>query len=84
MVILKPYGVDYEETFSHVAYIIAIRVIIAITTFYEFDIWQMDVKTTVLNGYLTEEVYMEQPEGFFNPKYPNRVCELQQSIYELK
>nr|GEW79649.1 retrovirus-related Pol polyprotein from transposon TNT 1-94 [Tanacetum cinerariifolium] len=44
----------------------------------------MDVKTAFLNGYLNEEVYMEQPEGFVNPKYPNRVCKLKRSIYGLK
>ena len=44
----------------------------------------MDVKTTFLNGNLLEDVYMTQPEGFFNPKYPNRVCKLQRSIYGLK
>ncbi|GJW01537.1 retrotransposon protein, putative, ty1-copia subclass [Tanacetum coccineum] len=45
---------------------------------------QMDVKTAFLNGNLNEEVYMVQPEGFVNPKYPNRVCKLKCSIYELK
>ncbi|GJX00468.1 retrotransposon protein, putative, ty1-copia subclass [Tanacetum coccineum] len=40
--------------------------------------------TAFLNGYLNEEVYMEQPEGFVNPKYPNRVCKLKRSIYGLK
>ncbi|GKF18560.1 retrotransposon protein, putative, ty1-copia subclass [Tanacetum coccineum] len=44
----------------------------------------MDVKIAFLNGYLNEEVYMEQPEGFVNPKYPNRVCKLKCSIYGLK
>nr|GEZ79842.1 retrotransposon protein, putative, Ty1-copia subclass [Tanacetum cinerariifolium] len=44
----------------------------------------MDVKTAFLNGYLNEEVYMEQPEGFVNPKYPNRVCKMKRSIYGLK
>nr|GFA98062.1 hypothetical protein [Tanacetum cinerariifolium] len=43
-----------------------------------------NVKTTFLNGYLNEEVYMEQPEGFVNPKYPNRVCKLKRSIHGLK
>ncbi|GJU55697.1 retrotransposon protein, putative, ty1-copia subclass [Tanacetum coccineum] len=65
-------GIDYEETFSPVADIRAIRILIAITAFYDYEIWQMDVKTAFLNGYLSEEVYMEQPEGFVNPKYPNR------------
>ncbi|GJW96720.1 retrotransposon protein, putative, ty1-copia subclass [Tanacetum coccineum] len=76
--------IDYEETFSPVADIRAIRILIARAAFYDYEIWQMDVKTAFLNGYLSEEVYMEQPEGFVNPKYPNRVCKLKRSIYGLK
>ncbi|GJU86226.1 retrotransposon protein, putative, ty1-copia subclass [Tanacetum coccineum] len=76
--------IDYEETFSPVADIRAIRILIAIAAFYDYEIWQMDVKTAFLNGYLSEEVYMEQPEGFVNPKFPNRVCKLKRSIYGLK
>ena len=48
-----------------------------------FKIWQMDVKTAFLNGYLKEELYMMQPEGFVNPKGANKVCKLQQSIFGL-
>ncbi|GJT91919.1 retrotransposon protein, putative, ty1-copia subclass [Tanacetum coccineum] len=77
-------GIDYEQTFSPFADIRAIRILIAITAFYDYEIWQMDVKTAFLNGYLSEEVYMEQPEGIVNPKYPNRVCKLKHSIYGLK
>ncbi|GJZ23245.1 retrotransposon protein, putative, ty1-copia subclass [Tanacetum coccineum] len=77
-------GIDYEETFSLVADIRAIRILIAITAFYDYEIWQMDVKTAFLNGYLCEEVYMEQHEGFVNPKNPNRVCKLKHSIYGLE
>ncbi|GJY16942.1 retrotransposon protein, putative, ty1-copia subclass [Tanacetum coccineum] len=76
--------IDYEETFSLVADIRAIRILIAIAVFYDYEIWQMDVKTVFLNGYLSEEVYMEQPEGFINQKFPNRVCKLKRSIYGLK
>ncbi|GJW58924.1 retrotransposon protein, putative, ty1-copia subclass [Tanacetum coccineum] len=65
-------GIDYEETFSPVADIRAIRILIAIAAFYDYEIWQMDVKTAFLNGYLNEEVYMEQPEGFVSQKFPNR------------
>nr|GEW79417.1 retrotransposon protein, putative, Ty1-copia subclass [Tanacetum cinerariifolium]GEZ69928.1 retrotransposon protein, putative, Ty1-copia subclass [Tanacetum cinerariifolium] len=64
--------IDYEETFSLVADIRAIRILIAIAAYYDFEIWQIDVKTTFLNGYLNEEIYMEKPKGFVNPKYPNR------------
>nr|GEZ77322.1 hypothetical protein [Tanacetum cinerariifolium] len=60
----QTYGVDYEETFSPVADIRAIRILIAIAAYYDYEIWQMDVKTAFLNGFLDEEIYMEQPEGF--------------------
>ncbi|GKD33855.1 retrotransposon protein, putative, ty1-copia subclass [Tanacetum coccineum] len=56
-------GIDYEETFSHVADIRAIRILIAIAAFYDYEIWQMNAKTAFLNGYFNEEVYMEQPEA---------------------
>ncbi|GJY67616.1 retrotransposon protein, putative, ty1-copia subclass [Tanacetum coccineum] len=44
----------------------------------------MDVKTTFLNGYLNEDIYMVQPDGFVNPNHPRKVCKLQRSIYGLK
>src|SRR5215216_4143767 len=47
------------------------------------EIRQMDVKTAILNGFLKEELYMLQPEGFVNPKGANKVCKLQRSIYGL-
>nr|GEV28696.1 transposase, MuDR, MULE transposase domain protein [Tanacetum cinerariifolium] len=59
----QTYGVDYEETFSPVADIRAIRILIAIAAYYDYEIWQMDVRTVFLNGHLSEEVYMEQLEG---------------------
>ncbi|GJT16435.1 retrovirus-related pol polyprotein from transposon TNT 1-94 [Tanacetum coccineum] len=78
------YGVDYEETFSPVADIRAIRILISIAAYYDYEIWQMDVKTTFLNGYLDEDIYMVQPEGFVDPNHPRKVCKLQRSIYGLK
>ncbi|GKB18725.1 retrotransposon protein, putative, ty1-copia subclass [Tanacetum coccineum] len=56
-------GIDYEETFSPVADIRAIRILIAIAAYYDYEIWQMDVKIAFLNGYLFEDVYMEQPKA---------------------
>ena len=68
-------GVDYNEIFSTVAMLKSVRIMLAIATFYE--IWQMDVKTAFLNGFLEEELYMMQPEGFVDPKGVNKVCKLQ-------
>nr|GEV07359.1 retrotransposon protein, putative, Ty1-copia subclass [Tanacetum cinerariifolium] len=76
--------IDYEETFFSVVDIITIRILIAMAVFYDYEIWQMDVKNAFLNGYLNEEVYMEQTKGFVNQKFPNRVCKLKCSIYGLK
>ena len=52
---------------------------LAIAAFYDYEIWQMDVKTAFLN----EELYMMQPEGFVDPKNADKVCKLQRSIYGL-
>nr|GFA15584.1 retrotransposon protein, putative, Ty1-copia subclass [Tanacetum cinerariifolium] len=73
------YRVDYEETFSPVADIRAIRILISIAAFYDYEIWQMNVKTAFLNGYLGEDIYMVQPKGFVDPKHPRKVCKLQRS-----
>ena len=54
---------------------------LAIASFYE--IWQMDVKNGFPNGFLKEELYMMQLEGFFNPKGVNKVSKLHRSIYGL-
>nr|GEY30034.1 hypothetical protein [Tanacetum cinerariifolium] len=59
----QTYGVDYEETFSPVADIRAIRILIAIAAYYDYEIWQMDVKIAFFNGFLEEEIYMEQLKG---------------------
>ena len=54
--------VEYNEIFSLVSMLKSVRIMLAIVTFYE--IWQMDVKTAFLNGFIKEELYMMQPEGF--------------------
>ncbi|KAJ9548673.1 hypothetical protein OSB04_021216 [Centaurea solstitialis] len=77
-------GIDYDETFSPVAKIKSIRILLAIAAFHDYEIWQMNVKTAFLNGKLDEDVYMAQPEGFVHAKYPDKVCKLKKSIYGLK
>ncbi|KAK8563377.1 hypothetical protein V6N12_035525 [Hibiscus sabdariffa] len=78
------HGVDYDETFSPVAMIKSIRILLAVAAFHDYEIWQMDVKTAFLNGKLEEDVYMPQPEGFVTPENAGKVCKLQRSIYGLK
>ena len=80
----QTHGIDYDETFSPVVMLKSTRILLAITAYYDYDIWKMDVKTAFLNGNLLEDVYMTQPEGFVDPKYPDRVCKLQRSINGLK
>ncbi|PPZ05609.1 hypothetical protein C5P41_24865, partial [Escherichia coli] len=76
-------GIDYEETFSPVAMLKSIRILLAIAAYYDYEIWQMDVKTTFLNGYIEENIFMEQPKGF-ESQDGSKVCKLKRSIYGLK
>ena len=76
-------GVDYDESFSLVSMLKSVQIMLAIATFYDCEIRQMDVKTTFINGFLKEELYMMQPEGFVDPKNADKVCKLQRSIYGL-
>ena len=57
-------GLDYDETFSPVARMESIRMFLAFSCCHDFKVYKMDVKSTFLNGYLEEEVYMEQPKEF--------------------
>ncbi|GKE78609.1 retrotransposon protein, putative, ty1-copia subclass [Tanacetum coccineum] len=66
------YGVDYKETFSPFAEIRAISILISIAAYYDYEIWQIDVKTAFLNGYLDEDIYMVQPKGFVDPNHPRK------------
>ncbi|KAL0463047.1 UNVERIFIED_CONTAM: Retrovirus-related Pol polyprotein from transposon RE2 [Sesamum latifolium] len=77
-------GVDFEETYSLVAMAKSIRIMLAIAAWYDYEIWQMDVKTTFLNGFVEKEIYMDQPEGFTSVGEEQKVCHLQRSIYGLK
>ncbi|GJY19713.1 putative RNA-directed DNA polymerase [Tanacetum coccineum] len=80
----QTYRIDYVETFSPVAKIKSIRIMLVIAAFHDYEIWQMDVKSAFLNEKLTKDVFMAQPKGFENAKYPKTVCKLQKTIYGLK
>nr|GEV30937.1 retrovirus-related Pol polyprotein from transposon TNT 1-94 [Tanacetum cinerariifolium] len=77
-------GIDYDETFAPVARIEAIRLFLAYVAHKDFIVFQMDVKTTFLNGILKEEVYVGQLPGFVSKKYPDHVYALDKALYGLK
>jgi hypothetical protein len=77
-------GIDYEETFSPVACLEAIRILLAFAMAKGFKLFQMDVKSVFLNGVIEEEVYVKQPPGFESEKYPHRVYRLKTALYGLK
>ncbi|GKE41723.1 retrovirus-related pol polyprotein from transposon TNT 1-94 [Tanacetum coccineum] len=77
-------GIDFEESFAPVARIKAIRIFIANAASKNMIIYQMDVKTTFLNGELKDEVYVSQPEGFVDPDHPTHVYRLKKALYGFK
>ncbi|GKC09318.1 retrovirus-related pol polyprotein from transposon TNT 1-94, partial [Tanacetum coccineum] len=77
-------GIDFEESFSPVARIESIRIFLAYASHKNMVVFQIDVKTSFLNGILKEEVYVSQPEGFVNHDHPNHVLRLKKALYILK
>ena len=77
-------GIDYEETFAPVERYTSIRTIMALASMMKWDLHQMDVKTTFLNGLIEEEVYIEQPQGFEVEDRVTHVCKLKKALYGLK
>nr|GEV08445.1 hypothetical protein [Tanacetum cinerariifolium] len=77
-------GIDYNETFAPVARIEAIRLFLAYDAHKDFTVFQMDVKTSFLNGILKEEVCVGQPPGFISKQYPDHMYALDKALYGLK
>src|SRR5437667_2253262 len=77
-------GLDFTETFAPVVRIESIRTLLAIAAFYNLYILHADAKTAFLNGNSDLELYVEQPEGFLDRSYPNKVLRLRKSLYGLK
>jgi hypothetical protein len=77
-------GLDFRETFAHVAHLEAIRILLAFTTSKGFKLYQMDVKSAFLNSVIHEEVFVRQLLGFKNPKYPNKVYKISKALLGLK
>ncbi|KAM2279879.1 hypothetical protein ACFX1S_040660 [Malus domestica] len=77
-------GLDFDETFAPVARLESIMLLLAFACHLRFKLYQMDVKSAFLNGILQEEVYVEQPKGFVDPKHPDHVYRLKKALYGLK
>ena len=80
----QTYGIDYEETFSLVAKMNTVRIIISLTTHFGWEMHQFDVQNVFLHGSLEEEVYMEIPPGYGATNGRNKVCRLKKALYGLK
>ncbi|GAA0173738.1 transmembrane signal receptor [Lithospermum erythrorhizon] len=77
-------GIDYEEVFAPVARLETVRLMISIAAQFQWKINQMDVKSAFLNGFLEEEVYIEQPEGYVVKGHASKVLRLKKALYGLK
>ncbi|GJR67325.1 retrovirus-related pol polyprotein from transposon TNT 1-94 [Tanacetum coccineum] len=77
-------GIDFEESFAPVARLDAIRIFLAYAAHMNMVVYQLDVKTTFLNGILREEVYVSQPDGFVDQDNLNHVYKLKKALYGLK
>jgi hypothetical protein len=77
-------GICYKETFALIACLEAIRILLAFAASKGFKLYQMNMKSAFLNGYIQEEVYVRQPPGFENPKFSNHVFKLHRALYGLK
>ncbi|GJZ65899.1 putative ribonuclease H-like domain-containing protein, partial [Tanacetum coccineum] len=76
-------GIDYDEVFAPVARIEAIRIFLAFASYMGFIVYQMDVKSAFLYGKIDEEVYVSQPLGFIDPKFPKKVYKVMKALYGL-
>jgi hypothetical protein len=77
-------GEDFLDTYSHVAQLTTIRVLLSLVASHGLIVHQMDVKTTFINGELDEEIYMEQLAGFVANGQEGMVCKILKSLYGLK
>ena len=80
----QQYGVDYDEVFAPVARMETIRLLISLAAQMKWRIFQLDVKSAFLNGYLEEDVYVEQPMGFVIEGQEGKVLKLNKALYGLK
>ena len=77
-------GVEFDESFAHVARMESIKVLLALACHLKFKLDQMDVKTVFLNGFYKENVYVTQPKGFIDLHFLDHMLYLKKALYGLK
>jgi len=77
-------GIDFDETYAPVARLEVVRLLLAFSSIKGFRLFQMDVKSALLNSYINEEVFISQPPGFEDYKNPKHVYKLKKALYGLK
>ena len=77
-------GIDFDESFTPVARLESIQILLSIACIINFKLYQMGMKSAFLNGFLNEEVFVEQPKGFQDPHFPDHVFRLKKTLYGLK
>ena len=77
-------GLDYDETFSPVIKPTTVRIILTLAAQFSWPLRQLDISNAFLHGFLKEDVYMAQPQGFIDSATPGYVCKLHKSLYGLK
>ncbi|GJY38944.1 retrovirus-related pol polyprotein from transposon TNT 1-94 [Tanacetum coccineum] len=77
-------GIDYDETYAPVAILESIRILLVYVCALDFKLFQMDIKSAFLNGFINEEVYVAQPPGFIDFENPDHVYKLKKALYGLK
>ena len=78
------FGVDFSKTFAPITRLDTTRMLLAIATQKGWRIYQLDVKSAFVNGYLEEEIFVEQPEGFYVNGKKDKVYLLKKALYGLK
>nr|GEV01383.1 retrovirus-related Pol polyprotein from transposon TNT 1-94 [Tanacetum cinerariifolium] len=77
-------GIDYDKTYASVARLESIRILLAYACALDFKLFQMDVKSAFLNGFINKEVYVAQPPGFIEFEKPDHVYKFKKALYSLK
>ncbi len=81
---LQKKGVDYKQTFTPVAKMTSMRVLLAIVAYKGFEVEQLDINNAYLHSFMNTTMFIMQPPRYKNVNNPNLVCQLNKSLYKIK